>query len=212
MPEKIVVFGAGGHAKVVIDTLEREGKYTIAFLADADPSRFGSSVLGYPVRKEEDGFAAPSEGIAWAFVAIGSNTTRRRIAGAAVRMGLALATTIHPSAIVAPTARIGAGTLVMPGAIINADARIGANVIVNSGAIVEHDCVIGEDVHIAPNATLCGGVAVGAGTLVGAGATLLPCVGVGAGVSIGAGSTVLADLPDGVTATGSPCRILEKKA
>lgn len=212
MPEKLVIFGAGGHAKVVIDAVEREGRYEIAFLADADASRVGSTVLGYPVRMEEDGFAAPSAGITNAIVAIGGNATRRRIAGAARRLGLQLATVIHPGAIVARTARIGEGSLVMPGSIINADARIGDNVIVNTGAVIEHDCSIGDDAHIAPNATLCGGVVVGSGTLIGAGSTVLVGIRIGSGATIGAGSTVLEDIADGVRAVGSPCRVLEKTA
>lgn len=212
MPEKLVIFGAGGHAKVTIDAVECAGQYEVAFLADADVSRTGTTVLGYPVRTEEDGFAAPSAGIRHAFVAIGGNAARRRIADAARRMGLTLPTVIHPDAIVARSARIGAGTLVMPGSVVNADACVGENVIINTGAVVEHDCTVGDDAHVAPNATLCGGVSVGSGTLIGAGSTVLVGVRVGAGVIVGAGSTVVADVPDGATAVGSPCRILEKKA
>lgn len=212
MPEKVVVFGAGGHAKVVVDAIEREGRFEVAFLADAAPELIGKTVLGYPVRTEEDGFAAPSFGIGLAIIAIGRNAVRARIAGAARRMGMNLVTVIHPAAIVAPSALIGAGTLVMPGSVVNADARVGENVIVNTGAVVEHDCVVGDNAHIAPNATLCGGVQIGAGSIVGANATVLIGLNVGANTTIGAGSTVIGHIPDGVTAVGSPCRILEKIA
>jgi hypothetical protein len=79
------------------------------------------------------------------------------VAGWLGSQGLVLRSVVHPAAVVAPSATIGAGTLVMPGAVVNAEARIGANAIVNSGAIVEHDCEVGEGVHIAPGAVLCGG-------------------------------------------------------
>lgn len=196
MPEKVVIFGAGGHAKVVIDAIEREGRYEIAFLADADTSRCGTATLGYPVRSEEDGFAAPGVGIVRAIVAIGNNVTRRRIADTAMRFGLMLVNAVHPAATVARTARLGVGTLVMPGSIVNADARIGDNVIINSGAIVEHDCEVGDDVHIAPNATLCGGVIVGAAALVGAGAVVLPGVRIGSSLLVKAGTVVARDMKE----------------
>lgn len=211
MSERLVIFGAGGHAKVIIDAVERQRIYEVALLVDADPSRVGTSVLGHEVQEEALGFEALSEGIRHAIVAIGNNEIRRRIADIARGKGLTLATVIHPGSVVARSAQLGAGTLVMPGAIINADARVGANVIVNTGAVIEHDCRIGDDVHIGPHATLCGGVAVGAGSLIGAGATVLVGVSIGQGVLVGAGSTVLAGVPDGARVAGSPCRPLESK-
>jgi len=212
MLEKLVIFGAGGHAKVVIDAVMRQGRFDVAFLADSDAARVGSVILGYPVREEAEGFAALAAGVKYGIIAIGDNATRRRIAEMVRRNGLTLAKVIHPSAVVACATSIGDGTLVMPGSIINAEAHIGANVIVNTGAVIEHDCVIGDDAHIAPNVTLCGGVSVGAGSLIGAGATVLVGRRIGTGAVVGAGSTVIEDVPDGTCAVGSPCRILESRA
>ncbi len=209
MNEKIVIFGAGGHAKVVIDALESEGKYQIAFIADVDAARIGTTILGYPIRPEEEGFAAVSMGVTTAMIAIGANASRCRLAIQARQLGFTLATVIHPNALVSRTAVVGLGSLVMPGGVINADVRIGENVIINSGAVIEHDCVVGDDVHIAPNATLCGGVHVGRGSLIGAGSTILVGVSIGAEAVIGAGSTVLSSIPAKARAVGSPCRILE---
>ena len=207
MAEQIVIFGAGGHAKVVVDAIELEGRYEIAFLADADTALAGKMLLGYPVRSEKDGFDALVQGVAHAFVAIGHNATRRRIGGAAMERGLVLARIVHPAATVARSASLGAGTLVMPGSVINADAQIGTNVIVNTGAIIEHDCRVGDDAHIAPRATLCGGVRIGAGTLVGAGAVVLPGVNVGEGATVAAGALVLSDVADGARTFGAASRL-----
>lgn len=212
MRPAIVVFGAGGHSKVVVEVIERQGRYRIAFLADADESKAGTTVLGYPVRAERDAFVASKKGITNAIVAIGNNGIRRRIANVVELSGMRLVSAVHPTAVVSTSASIGRGTVLMAGCIINADARIGDNVIINTGAVVEHDCQIDADVHVAPHATLCGGVVIGAGTLVGAASTLLPLVHVGTGVCVGAGATVLHDIPDGVTAAGSPCRKLERPA
>ncbi len=207
MFEQIVIFGAGGHAKVVIDAIEMEGLHKIAFLADADNALVGTTLQGYPVCSEKEGFVARASGVTRAFVAIGHNAMRQRIATAARGCGFVLARVVHPAATVARSVSLGAGTLVMPGCVINAEARIGTNVIINTGAIIEHDCCVGDDAHIAPRATLCGGAWVGAGTLVGAGAVILPGVKVGAGVTVGAGALVLSDVPDGARIFGVPARV-----
>lgn len=212
MLEKIVVFGAGGHAKVVIDAVERQGRYVIGFVVDADPARVGSDVLGYPVFPEADGYAAISRGIQYAIVAIGENAARVRVAGVAVKVGLTLVPIVHPAAIMARTAEIGAGALILAGCVVNADTRIGCNAIVNTGAVIEHDCIVGSGVHVAPNATLCGGVKIGDGCLIGAAAVVVAGMSIGAGTVIGAGATVLSDIPAGVKAVGSPCRVLESLA
>lgn len=207
MSDQIVIFGAGGHAKVVVDAIEMEGRHEIAFLADVDIALVGTTLQGYPVRSEEDGFAALACGVTKAFVAIGHNAMRQRIATAATGCGFVLARIVHPAATVARSVSLGAGTLVMPGSIINADAHIGGNVIINTGAIIEHDCRVGDDAHIAPRATLCGGARIGARTLVGAGAVILPGTKVGAGATVGAGALVLSDVPDGARIFGVPARV-----
>jgi len=206
MPEKIVIFGAGGHAKVVIDAIEMAGRHEVAFLADADNSLVGTRLKGYLVCSEQEAFAAAKTGLLVAFVAIGHNETRKRIAHRAQECGFILATIIHPATVVSPGAVLGSGTLVMPGSVVNADAVVGANVIINSGAIIEHDCRIGDNTHIAPRATLCGGVEIGDDTLIGAGAVILSGLKVGARATVAAGAVVLSDVPDDATAKGVPAR------
>lgn len=204
MLEKIVIFGAGGHAKVVIDAIEMAGRHEVAFLADADRVRVGTWLKGYLVCSEQEGFAAGKRGFNHAFVAIGQNETRKRIAHMAKGCGFTLATIVHPAAVVSTGATLGAGTLVMPGCVINADAVVGTNVIINTSSIVEHDCRVGDNSHIAPGVTLCGGVNIGDDTLIGAGAIILPGVKVGARATVGAGAVVLSNVPDGATAKGIP--------
>ena len=107
-----------------------------------------------------------------AFVAIGDNAARKREAEAL--QGYRHAILIHPSAVVSPSAAIGAGTVIMAGVIVQTAARIGEHVILNTGCTVDHSCVIGDYAHIAPGAHLCGHVEIGEGTLVGVGVGIAP--------------------------------------
>jgi sugar O-acyltransferase (sialic acid O-acetyltransferase NeuD family) len=196
----VVVFGAGGHAKVVVATLERAG-WRVQTLYDDDPAKIGGRVLGVPVLGAN---YAENPGIA-AVIAIGDNATRERIAAGQPRRGWA--TVIHPQAQVDPSARIGPGAVVFAGAIVQAEAQIGAHVIVNTGATIDHDCVIEDFAHIAPGAHLAGGVHVGRGALLGIGSAAVPGVSIGDWTTVGAGAVVTHDLPERVVAVGVPAKV-----
>jgi sugar O-acyltransferase (sialic acid O-acetyltransferase NeuD family) len=206
---QIFIIGASGHAKVVIDVLERQGEYEIAFLVDDAPALKGKLVFGYRVIGDmKEMFACrdrPSKGI----IAIGNNKIRRRIADQLKLEGLELVSAVHPSASLSRGVGLGEGTVVMAGAVINADTRIGRNVILNTKSSVDHDCLVGDGVHIAPGVTLCGGVCLGDSTFVGAGATVCPGITIGKNVTVGAGATVIGDVPDGETVVGVPARTIK---
>ena len=191
--QRIAVFGAGGHGKVVVDAIERSAGLTVACVVDDHP-RAEAAVLGHTVAGGREALLARSGAIEGVIVAIGDNRTRMEVADWLEAEGFVLQSVTHPAAVVALSASIGAGALIMPGAVVNAEARIGANAIINTGAVVEHDCVVGDGVPVAPGAVLCGGASVGARTLVGAGAVVLPGVKVGPALLIKAGTVVARDM------------------
>lgn len=198
----VVIYGAGGHGKVVLDALERSGRRVVGF-ADDDTSRAGGEHCGYPI------FAGPAvevgEDVEF-IVAIGNGERRRQVTARLLELGRELATAIHPSAIIGHDVEIASGAMILAGAVVNPGARIGRGVIINTGAIVDHDCRIGEYVHVAPGARLAGHVRVGDGALVGIGATVIPRVTIGAGAVVAAGAVVTADVEAGATVVGVPAR------
>lgn len=205
---RILVLGAGGHAKVVIDIIETARAGTIVGILDDNPDKHGTEFFGYRVLGGRDALPGLlSEGPLHGIVAIGHNRTRCELAAWFVQAGGQLFTVTHPAACIARTVRIGPGTVVMAGAVINPDASLGENVIVNTGALVDHDCVIGAHVHLAPSSTLCGGVSIGEGALVGVGAKVVPGVCIGKWTTLGAGAVVLAPVPDGAVAIGMPASV-----
>ena len=195
------LYGAGGHAKVILDILRAQG-VTIDCVCDDDAAL--RDFCSLPVLR---GAEAPA---GTAIVSIGKNFVRQRIAEfLKTRGNVHFATAIHPSAIVSPSAKIGAGTVVMPGAIINAGAEIGEHVIVNTGASVDHDCRIGNFVHVAPHSTLCGNVSVGEHAWIGAGAVVVQGVSVEKNACVGAGSVVIKKVPANAVVVGVPAKVLK---
>ncbi|MDA0747988.1 MAG: NeuD/PglB/VioB family sugar acetyltransferase, partial [bacterium] len=176
VPVKVIGLGAGGHAKLVIDTLQEIGIFEIVGLVDPRQELWMTSVLGVRVLGgDEQLLEYHNRGVTHVFVGVGSvgdTAVRRRVYMKAVEMGFAVISAVHPGAQVARSARLGAGTVVMAQAVVGPDARLGENVAVNSGALVEHDCVIGNHVQVASGARLGGSVRVGAGAHIGIGASV----------------------------------------
>jgi len=207
--DRIFVFGASGHAKVVIDVIERQGLFDIAFLVDDDPGLKGGQCYGYPIVGGKQDLLAARDRVQGGIVAIGSNRARVAVARWLTEQRFPLVSAIHPQAQLGRGVSVGAGTVIMAGVVINSDSSIGCNVIVNTRAGIDHDCSIGDGVHIAPGATLCGTVGVGAASFVCAGATIIPNLSIGQGAVVGAGSTVIRDVPERALMAGSPARHLK---
>lgn len=204
---RLVIVGAGGHAKVVLELLRALGSVDIVGLIDPQPAT--ASVLGVPVLGGDALLPVlRREGVEAAFVALGSNRLRQRIGAELAAFGYALPAAVHPSAMVSPSASIGSGVAVMARAVVGTETRVLDLAVVNSGAVLDHDNLLGEAAHVAPGCALAGTVMVGARSLVGIGSSVRPGIRIGADVTIGAGSAVVADVADGMRVGGVPARPL----
>ena len=204
MKPGVVIVGAGGHAKVVIEILRSTGERVDWCIAATGAPAL---CLDVPVLTGDAHMERlRQEGYSRVFVAIGPNQLRDRLAASAVAAGLSLISAISPHAIISPSANIGGGVAVMPGAIINAAVHVEDLAIINTGACVDHDCVIGRAAHVGPQCGLAGNVEVGDRTLLGVGCSVVPGARIGRDAIVGAGAVVVSDLPDGVTAVGIPAR------
>lgn len=210
--KKLIIWGAGGHGKVVLDVARAMDEFTeIVFLDDA-AERCGKLFCGCRIMGGREQLGLLKErGYRLFVAAIGDNWVRARCYEQAQARGLAGATLVHPSATVSLSARIGHGTVVMPRAVINAEAQVGENVVVNTGAILEHDCVVGDHAHLSPGAVAGGGTNIRAFAQLGMGAVALPGAEIGEGAVAGAGAVVLDSIPPGVIAVGVPARPLERR-
>lgn len=208
MKRSIIVLGAGGHAKVVIEILHAAG-YQVSYCVGDDDSP--NECMGIPVLKgDEQLFRLYDAGYSLVFPAIGSNTIRERAATCAIEIGYELVNAISPYAIVSQSLVLGRGVAIMSGVVINAECKIDDLAIINTGVTVDHDCHIGFCVHIAPQCALAGNVKVGKRAFLGIGTTVIPDIIIGNNAITGAGSVVISNIPAATIVVGHPARLLKR--
>jgi acetyltransferase EpsM len=212
MKEKMVIWGASGHARVVAEIVRLNGKYGIyGFLDDLNPRRHNTTFCGSRIlggREQLD--QIQKSGIRHLILGFGDCQARLKLSEfVREEKGFDLVTAIHPNATVASDAQVGVGTVIAAGAVASSASRIGENVIINTCASIDHECEIQDGVHISPGAHLGGRVVVGRGTWIGIGATVKDEVRIGENSLVGAGAAVLEDLPPNVVAYGSPARVIK---
>lgn len=197
----MILYGASGHAKVIIDICNQNNE-VISSILDDDKDII--SLMDYPVIQFEKMNSNHDDLI----ISVGDNLTRKLIAK---KLQLPFGIAIHPKTIIDKSVTIDVGTVMMAGSVINSSTKIGKHCIVNTSSSIDHDCIIEDFVHISPNVTLCGGVEIGEGSHIGAGAVIVPNIKIGKWCTIGAGSVVIENIPEGVTVVGNPAKIINKK-
>jgi sugar O-acyltransferase (sialic acid O-acetyltransferase NeuD family) len=196
---QIILQGGGDHARVVLDSLLKQGK-TVAAIFDP---KLSGELFGVPQMGiyQPDKFPTASM-----IVAIGDNRMRQKVA---INAKHHFATLIDPTSTISPRAVIGEGSMVLHRTVVQANTMIGKHVIINTGAQVDHDCAIGDFVHIGPGSVLCGTINIGEGTFIGAGTVIIPGVKIGKWSIVGAGSVVIKDIPDYTMVVGNPARVVK---
>lgn len=199
MTESIILIGGGGHAKVIIDCILASGNQVVGILDDGIPA--GTMVQEVPVLGKTADYDNYRQHLF--LIAIGNNEVRKRIARS---VDVRWATVVHPSAVVSPSAVIGAGTVIMPCAVVNAGVTVGEHCIINTGAVIEHDNRLAGFVHISPKAALGGTVSVGEQTHIGIGACVRNNISICGGCTIGAGAAVVKNITQPGIYIGIPAR------
>ncbi|MCZ2355231.1 MAG: acetyltransferase [Bacteroidia bacterium] len=212
--QKIVVIGSSGHAKVAIDVIEKEGKFSIVGLIDSF-KKAGQEVFNYQILGTEEDLPILSKkyNLFGSFIAIGDNWQRHLMAKKIEKISptLNFVSTFHPSVQLARGAIIGKGTIATAESVVNSDCEIGTFCIINTKASLDHDCIMGNFSSLAPNATTGGNVKIDAFSSISLGANIIHNRNIGKHTVIGAGSVVLNDIPDYCVAYGTPAKVIRTR-
>lgn len=200
----LVIVGAGGHAKVVVEAALVQEKYKIIGLL-SDSAQPDEKLLGFPVKRHLEDL--PKTKAAF-IVAIGDNKIRKEKFENFLQLGWEPATIIHPTALISRFCKIGAGSLICLRASICTDAEVAENVIINSAAIVEHECTIGAHSHVSVGVNLAGRTKIGEGCFIGISSCTIPEIKIGAWSTVGAGAAVIRDLEPNSLVGGVPAKPL----
>lgn len=205
--KNIVVIGSSGHAKVIIDIVQKEGKFNIVGLLD----RFrnvGEQTLGYPILGEEEDLPKliTEHALEGSIIAIGDNFIRSKVASKIIEISpdLPFVSSIHPSASIASEVSIGEGTVVMAGVSINSCSSIGKFCILNTNCSIDHDSVLGDFASLAPGATTGGNCRIGQYSAISIGAVLIHGIDIGEHTVVGASSLVIKNIDPFTIAYGTP--------
>jgi sugar O-acyltransferase (sialic acid O-acetyltransferase NeuD family) len=197
---KICLFGASGHGKVIKEIIESSNGKVAAFFDDAPDTNM---LLEVPVFTCDKIINFSKNKF---IISIGDNVMRQQVSE---KLVVAYTSVVHSFATVSDAVGIKEGTVVMAGVVINASTKIGKHCIINTNSVVEHDCKIEDFVHISPSATIAGNVGIGKGTHIGAGAVVIPNIIIGKWCTIGAGAIVINDIPDFAVVVGNPGKIIK---
>ena len=210
--ENIILVGFGGHAKSVLDSIERSGLYNIIGFTDLERT---APYRGYKYLGTDNCLPSYfSKGVRNACICVGYMGIGR-IRGILYNMvkeiGFHLPVIADPAAIISRDVSIGEGTFIGKNVVINADSKIGKMCIINSGSVVEHENIIGDFTHLAVGSVLCGNVNVSDYSFIGANSTIIQGVTIGSNTQIGAGAVVAGDIPQDCVAVGVPARVVKYK-
>lgn len=206
MKNNLLIIGASGHARSVLDCVLSEGKFNkIGILVDEAIKEF----CGFPVLGTLEDAPRFLEEYNNAVVAIGNNAFRLQYSKKLIKQGFQLPVLKHKTAYVSSLAVVGNGSVLLANSVVNANSTLGTACIVNTASTVDHDCILEDGVHLSPNSSLCGTVHVGETSWIGAGTTVIDHIKIGKYTIVGAGAVVVKDIPDHSLAYGVPARIIK---
>lgn len=207
MSQSVYVLGAGGHAKVLIDSL-LANHVKITGILDGQ-HEVGSRVLDVPIVGGDQYLEGMSPFDVCLVNGVGANpqvARRQRLFISMKKRNFQFCSITHPTAIIAKEVQVMEGCQVMAGVVLQTGAVLKRNVVVNSRASVDHDCWVSAHAFVGPGVVLCGDVFVGESAFIGAGSVVLPGVRIGEKAIIGAGSVVTQSVVSRQVIAGNPAK------
>lgn len=202
----IIIVGAGGNAKVLIDIILENENNEIWGILD-DNKELLNKIL-YRNIKVIDTLNFMNDNKHYNYcLSIGNNKVRKSIVE---KYNIEWINVISKYAIISPTAKIGVGTHIYPNSVIESDAIIGNHTIINIASSIHHDVFIGDFCNVAPKCAICGTTIIGNNTFIGAGSTIINNCNIGNNVIIGLGSTIVSNIEDNTIYYGIKAKFIRE--
>ena len=208
-PLPLIILGAGGHARVLAELLRTQGHHLLG-ATDMQPPTAGEIESNLIYLGDDHAVYTHSTDSILLVNGVGSvgpTHTRHALYQRFINAGYRFASICHPSAVISPSARLGAGHQILATAVIATGAQLGDNVLINTRAVIEHDCTVGDHCHIASGAVVCGDCHIDVGVHIGAGATINQGIRIGTGAVIASGAAVIADVAPYTLVAGVPAQL-----
>jgi len=210
MKNDIVIFGAGGHCRVILSILSYYEEFKVIGIADRGPENIGEEIAGGVIKYTWNDFdEIYRRGTRHAVIAVGDNRERGALFLTLKNVGFNIPTIIHPTAFVEKNVRIKEGNVICMAANIGAMASVGNNCVLYTGSILDHEVELEDNVFIAPGCDIAGRVTIKEGSFIGIGSTIVEKIIIGPNATIGAGSVVIKDVPENAVVAGSPARTIK---
>ena len=206
--EHLILIGAGGYAKSVIDAIDYFNYKLVGFL---DEFSYADSHLGYPIIAHSLDELKHIDSYVF-FVAIGNNANRKKWYDCLQRKHLRIINIVDKSAIISPQAEVGNGCFIGKMAVINGGAVVGNDCIVNTKALIEHGCYVEDHVNLSTNSVINGDVYIGTGSFIGSSSVTIGQLKIGNWSTVGAGAVVTKDVGDKLTVAGVPAKTIKRGA
>jgi len=213
--QQIVIIGAGGFAREVLDIFDAANIIqptfdVIGYIVDAQYGKVGTKINDKPILGGFNWLMEHKDEVQ-VICAVGAPELRRRLIERVQEIGVKFCSIVHPNAALTRWITIGAGTIITAGCILTNQIRIGNHVHINLACTIGHDVVINDFVTLAPGVHVSGNVILREGCYIGNGSNINEKKSIGEWSIVGAGSTVITDIPKNTTAVGVPCKAIKHR-
>ncbi len=206
--KNLLIIGAGGCGREVLQWAKDVNKvsetWNIKGFLDDNPAALEGLRCDVEVVGSTDSYQPQPDD---QFVCcIGSSAVRKKVIEKMEAKGAEFVSVIHPTSIVADSAKLGRALILYPYSIISDNADIGDGCIINMHSTIAHDSTLGEYCTISAHCDVTGMCRLGDRVFMGSGARTVPSARVGSDVFICAGSTVMSRVKDGLKVIGVPAK------
>jgi len=216
MKKKIIIFGCGGHAKIIVDCIETTKIFKpLGFIDDKNYDIPFSKKIKYlgSIKNLNKIIKKYNLKTTFGIAAVGSNIIRRKIVEKVKEQNknFQWANIIHPSAVISKSAKIGSGNMILAGSIICAETKIHNHVSINTGTYIDHNNNFLDFSSTGPGVTTGGNVKVGKDSFLGIGTAVRHNITIGDNTVIGGQSFVCKNCQPDSLYYGIPSKRIKKR-